>query len=64
MSFSTTILAVVIQLLAVALPKIGVNIGTEELTQTVSTLAVIGAGLWIWIQRAKKGDITPLGKRL
>jgi hypothetical protein len=64
MSFSTTILAVIVQILAVTLPKMGVEVGTEALTQTVSTLAVIGAGVWVWIQRAKRGDVSALGRRL
>lgn len=60
---STTIIAVIVQLLAVLLPKIGIEVGSEALTTTVSTLAVVGSGVWIWVQRVKKGDVTTIGVR-
>lgn len=47
------IIAVLINLVAQALPYIGVNIGTEELTQTVQTLVALGTGIWIWYERTQ-----------
>lgn len=61
---STTILAVVINLLATILPQIGIEIGSEALTTTASTLLTIGTGLWIWYQRVKRGDVSVVGKRI
>lgn len=60
---STTILAVIINLLAVGLPYIGVTIGTEELTNAVQVLFAIITGAWIWYQRVKRGDVTVVGAR-
>ena len=60
---SQTIIAVVIQLLSVVLPKVGVTVGSEELTTTASTLIVIVSGLWIWYRRVKVGGVSALGVR-
>ncbi len=60
---STTILAVVVNLLAVILPLLGVHLGTEKIEVTVQTLAAIGTGAWIWYQRVKRGDVNALGFR-
>jgi len=62
-NFSTTILAVVIQLLAVGLPKLGIEVGSEALTTTISTIIVVVSGIWIWWRRYQTGDVTPLGVR-
>lgn len=61
MKFSTTISAVVINLLAVILPLMGVTVGSDALTTTVQTVIAIGTGLWIWVARVKKGDVNILG---
>lgn len=58
---STTIIAVVVNLLAVLLPYIGVDLGTDKLTDLAQTLVAIGTGLYIWVQRTKRGDVTALG---
>lgn len=60
---STTIIAVIVNLLAAILPKIGVQVGTEALTSTIQTLVLIVSGLWVWYQRVQKGDVSPLGLR-
>lgn len=61
---STTITAVIVQLLVIALPLIGIDVGTEALTTTVQTIAVIGSGLWIWKERVARGDVSATGARL
>lgn len=65
---STTIAAVLINLLATLLPFIGVNAGSEQLTTTVQTLVAIGTGIYIWYRRTKmvavssgNGDVTAAG---
>lgn len=67
---STQIIAVVINLLATLLPLIGVQVGTDQLTNTIQVLVAIGTGVWIWYKRTTlqeapfgKGDVTALGAR-
>lgn len=62
--FSTTYTAVLVMVLAQVLPKIGVNVGNDELTTTVSVLASVVAGVWVLVQRYKAGGINVFGKRL
>lgn len=50
---STTIIAVIINLLAMVLPKIGVQIGTDELTNTAQVIVALVSGIWVWIQNNK-----------
>lgn len=60
---SKTIVSVAVSLLATLLPKIGVDIGSAELTSTIQTLVVVVSGVIIWIERVRKGDVSPLGLR-
>lgn len=60
---STTVSAVFIQLAAIILPLLGIEVGTEALTTTVQTIVVIATGLWIYMERVSRGDVTYLGKR-
>lgn len=60
---STTIIAVLLNLLATILPKIGINVGTEELTTTASVIVSVATGLWIWYRRVKIGDVSTMGVR-
>ena len=63
MPISTTILAVVVNLLATGLPLIGISIGTESLETTVQTIVAIATGVWIWRERVKVGDVNVAGLR-
>lgn len=60
---STTIVAVIVNLLSVGLPYAGITIGTDELTTTIQTIVAIVTGLWIWKQRIALGGVTNLGFR-
>lgn len=60
---SQIISAVVIQFLTIGLPLIGVTLGSDQLTAFAQTLLMIGTGIWIWIRRAKMGDVTAAGIR-
>ena len=51
--YSTQFLAVIVSVLSVILPKIGVQIGDDELTKTIQTILAIVTGLWIAHQRTK-----------
>lgn len=63
MNTSTTIIAVWVQLLAVFLPMFGIKLGSDQLTIAAQTIAVILSGLYIWIERVRKGDIKWFGGR-
>lgn len=43
------------------LPKLGVTIGSEQLTTTIQTIVALTTGLWVLVQRYKKGDVTLFG---
>lgn len=67
---STQIIAVITIILVQVLPYIGIEIGSEELTQVLQTLWTIVAGVYIWFQRTKlekaplgRGDVNILGVR-
>lgn len=60
---STTISAVVLQLLVVFLPMFGVQVGSEQLTAAVQTIVVVLSGLYIWFERWTKGDVKWFGAR-
>jgi len=59
--YSTTIAAVIVNILSMVLPHIGVNLGNDSLTTTVQTIVAIVTGIWIWRERVGKGDVTPFG---
>jgi len=63
MNYSTTYVAVIVNVVAYLLPKIGVSVGSDELTTTVQVLLQVCSCVWILIERYKRGDITVLGSR-
>ena len=67
---STTIVAVIVNLLATFLPYIGITVASQNLETTIQTLTALVTGVWIWYQRTtlKKdidgvGDVTKFGVR-
>jgi len=60
---STTYIAVMVNILSAVLPKMGLTIGNDALTTTIQTIMALGTGIWILIQRYKKGDVTMSGVR-
>lgn len=58
---SHTISSVLVVLLVQVLPFIGVNVGSDELTNAISTIITVIAGVYIWIRRVQKGDVTVAG---
>lgn len=60
---STTIASVFVSILAMILPYFGVSVGSDQLTQTVQTVIVIAAGIWIWYRRVQSGGVSALGVR-
>lgn len=49
--------------LAQLLPHLGINLGSDELTTTVSTLLTLGGALWALVRRYRVGDINIAGVR-
>lgn len=60
---SQTYIGLIVTLLAVFLPKFGVQIGSDELTNVVSSIVTIIGGLWAFWGRYRVGDITPFGMK-
>lgn len=60
---SQIILAAIIQLLTVLLPAIGVQLGSDQLTNFAQTIIIIGTSAWIWVRRYQQKDVSPLGVR-
>ncbi len=60
---STTYVATIVSVLSVLLPKLGITVGSEELTSTIQTLIVLGSGIWVLIRRYQKGGINIAGVR-
>ena len=60
---STTISAVVLQFLAVLLPFLGIKVGSDELTTTVSTIVIVASGIWVWLERVRRGDVKWFGAK-
>lgn len=61
--YSTTYVAVIVNLLSFALPHLGISVGSEQLTTTIQTLITLGTGIWILIERYRKGGVTVSGFR-
>lgn len=61
MKNSTTIPAVIIQLLVVFLPMLGIQVGSDQMTITIQTITVVLTGIFIWYQRLQKGDVKLFG---
>lgn len=59
---SQTIISTIIGLLAILLPKIGLEIGSDQLTTTITTIVAIVSFLWIWIRRVtQNNDVNAVG---
>ena len=61
---STTIIALIVNLLGTALPYLGLaNLTSEQLTTTLNVLLAVGSALFLWLKRTSKGDIDIVGRR-
>ncbi len=60
---SNIIVATFINLAVTVLPLIGVDVGSEQLTNTIQTVVAILTGIWIWIRRVQMGDVNVAGIR-
>lgn len=58
---STTYLAVILNLLAQVLPMLGINVGSAALNTTAQTIIAVATGVWVLVERYKRGDVTAFG---
>ena len=60
---STTIGAIILNLLVVGLPYLGITVGDAALTTTIQTLVAVATGLWVWYQRTlpRKSEVGAFG---
>lgn len=61
---SQTFVSVYVIILANLLPRLGLNLGNDELTTTVQVLLTIGGAIWIAVRRKQAGGVTVVGKRV
>lgn len=57
MNYSSTYVATFVSILAVVLPLLGIQVGSEELTTTAQTILVVISGIWVLKERFSRGDI-------
>ena len=58
---SQTIIATLVIILASILPKLGLHVGSTDLTTTIQVVVTVICGLWVWVRRYRKGDVTVFG---
>lgn len=59
--YSQTYASIIVMVLAQILPHIGVTLGNDSLTTTVSAVLTIGGALWALVRRYKQGGVSVLG---
>lgn len=64
MQFSQTYVATIVALLAFFLPKLGVTVGSDELTSIIQGLVVAVSGIWVLVRRYRAGGVNVIGKRV
>ncbi len=60
---SQTYIGILVMLASVFLPKLGVNIGGDQLTAAISVIATIVGGLWAFWGRYRLGGVNAAGLR-
>lgn len=60
---SQIVLSSLVLILSQVLPMLGVEVGSEQLTNTIQTIIAIVAGLYIWYRRVRRGDVNAVGGR-
>ncbi len=61
---SQTYIGIIVMVLSTLLPKLGLNLGSDELTTTATTLLTIAGALWAFWGRYRAGGITLFGMRI
>ena len=63
MSFAPSYISAIVLVLSQILPKLGINLGSEELSVTIQTLIAIGTGLFVMYRQIKTKKSTFAGTR-
>ena len=61
--YSATYAGIIVSILGSVFPKLGISIGSDDLTTTISVLATVLGGLWAFWGRYRKGGVTLWGTR-
>lgn len=61
---SQTYIATAVLLVTNVLNLLGIDVGGEQMTTTLTTIITILSGLWIMWRRFRSGDINAFGKRV
>lgn len=61
---SQTYIGIYVMMASAILPHLGVTIGTDQLTTTVSVLCTIAGAVWAAIGRHRLGGVSILGIRV
>ena len=51
----------IVGVLMFILPRFGIEIANEELTQAIGAILTLGGLIWGWFHRYNKGDVTLAG---
>lgn len=60
---SQTYIGIIVMLLSTLLPKLGIVIGSDQLTTAASVILTLIGGIWAFYGRYRLGGITPVGTR-
>lgn len=60
---STTITGIMVAILVLLFEKSGIEVAPDEIQTTITVLVQLGALVTVWVDRFKKGDVTPFGRR-
>lgn len=60
---SQVYVGILVSVVASLLPKLGVNIGNDALTTTITTLVTLGGAFWALLARYRMGGVTLAGIR-
>lgn len=61
---SQTYIASAVMIVVNVLSLLGVDVGSEQMTTTLTTIITVLSGLWIMWRRFRSGDINALGKKV
>ena len=61
---SQTYIGIIIMLLSVFLPKLGLDIGSADLTTTITVITTVIGALWAFWGRYRLGGVTAAGLRV
>ncbi len=58
---SPTVIAAIVSILAIALPHLGITIGTAQLTTIIQATVVLASSIVVWYREVTGNNLTFLG---